>query len=48
MERKPDTPPLACAYGTIGAMILRFSSMDEMLDKMDHMHRWVKVKTRPA
>ena len=38
--------PFTGAYGTIGAMILRFSSMDEMLEKMDNMHRWVQVKTR--
>lgn len=37
--------PFTGAYGTIGAMILRFSSMDEMLKKMDNMGRWVRVKT---
>lgn len=48
MEARPGDriPPFTGAYGTIGALILRFSSMDEMLDKMDHMHRWVRVKTR--
>lgn len=48
MEARPGDriQPFTGAYGTIGAMILRFSSMDEMLDKMDHMHRWVKVKTK--
>lgn len=47
MEARPGDriQPFTGAYGTIGAMILRFSSMDEMLDKMDHMHRWVKVRT---
>lgn len=49
MEARPGdrVQPFTGAYGTIGAMILRFSSMDEMLDKMDHMHRWVHVKTKP-
>jgi hypothetical protein len=48
MEARPGdrVQPFTGAYGTIGAMILRFSSMDEMLDKMDHMHRWVKVITK--
>lgn len=38
--------PFTGAYGTIGAMILRFSSLEEMLDKMDNMHRWVRVNVR--
>lgn len=47
VEAKPGDriEPFTGAYGTIGAMILRFSSMDEMLDKMDHMHHWVRVNT---
>lgn len=32
--------------GTLGTMILKYDSMDEMLDKMDHMERWVKVITK--
>lgn len=31
--------------GTLGTMILKFGSMEEMLEKMDHMERWVKVIT---
>lgn len=31
--------------GTLGTMILKFDSEDEMLEKMDHMERWVQVKT---
>ena len=31
--------------GTLGTMILKFDSMDEMLDKMDNMRNWVKVTT---
>lgn len=29
--------------GTLGTLILKFSSEGEMLEKMDHMERWVKV-----
>ena len=29
--------------GTLGAMILRYESMDEMLNKMEHMDRYVHV-----
>lgn len=29
--------------GTLGTMILKFDSEAEMLEKMDHMERWVKV-----
>lgn len=29
--------------GTFGTMILKYSSQDEMLEKMDHMERWLKV-----
>ena len=29
--------------GTLGTMILKFSTREEMLEKMDHMERWVKV-----
>ncbi len=29
--------------GTLGTMILKFSSEKEMLEKMDHMENWVKV-----
>lgn len=29
--------------GTLGTLILRYNSIDEMLDKMDHMDRYVKV-----
>ena len=31
--------------GTLGTMILKFNSESEMLEKMDHMNRWVKVIT---
>lgn len=31
--------------GTLGTMILKFESMEEMLEKMDHMENWVKVIT---
>lgn len=31
--------------GTLGTMILKYESQDEMLEKMDHMSRWVKVIT---
>ncbi|SCN21295.1 Phosphoribosylglycinamide formyltransferase 2 [Clostridium sp. N3C] len=29
--------------GTLGTMILKYSSMEEMLEKMDNMSKWVKV-----
>lgn len=29
--------------GTLGTMILKFASQEEMLEKMDHMENWVKV-----
>lgn len=29
--------------GTLGTMILRFASEDEMLEKMDNMEKWVKL-----
>ena len=29
--------------GTLGTMILKFKSQEEMLDKMDNMEKWVKV-----
>ncbi|MGN0623009.1 MAG: ATP-grasp domain-containing protein [Oscillospiraceae bacterium] len=29
--------------GTLGTMILKFGSMEEMLEKMDNMENWVKV-----
>ena len=29
--------------GTLGTMILKFSSKKEMLEKMDNMQKWVKV-----
>lgn len=32
--------------GTLGTMILKYESQDEMLEKMDHMSRWVKVITK--
>lgn len=31
--------------GTLGTMILKFESKEEMLEKMDHMDRWIKVIT---
>lgn len=31
--------------GTLGTMILKFESQEEMLEKMDHMERWIKVIT---
>ena len=31
--------------GTLGTMILKFESQEEMLEKMDHMDSWVKVIT---
>lgn len=31
--------------GTLGTMILRFSSQEEMLEKIDNMEKWVKVIT---
>lgn len=31
--------------GTLGTMILKFGSEAEMLEKMDHMEKWVKVRT---
>ncbi|MDA0027793.1 hypothetical protein OFR39_14360 [Brachyspira hyodysenteriae] len=31
--------------GTIGTAILNFSSMDEMLEKMDNMDKYIKVIT---
>ncbi|MBR1579544.1 MAG: ATP-grasp domain-containing protein [Selenomonadaceae bacterium] len=33
--------------GTLGMMILKFSSQDEMLDKMNNMSRYVKVIVEP-
>lgn len=32
--------------GTLGTMILKFQSQEEMLEKMDHMEKWVKVITK--
>jgi len=32
--------------GTLGTMILKFSSEQEMLEKMDHMENWIKVILR--
>ena len=29
--------------GTLGTMILKYSSREEMLDKMDHMEKWLNV-----
>ena len=29
--------------GSFGMMILKFASQEEMIEKMDNMHRWVKV-----
>lgn len=29
--------------GTLGTMILKFNSQEEMLEKMDHMEKWVEV-----
>jgi biotin carboxylase len=31
--------------GTLGTLILKFSSQDEMIDKMDNMEQWIKVIT---
>jgi hypothetical protein len=46
MTRRQNIPLSSIvSCGIIGAMILRFSSMDKMLEKMDNMHRWVRVKT---
>ncbi len=33
------------SYGTLGTMILKFSSRDEMLEKMEHMEKWIQVIT---
>lgn len=27
----------------LGTMVLKFSSMDEMLEKMDNMENWMKI-----
>lgn len=32
--------------GTLGTMILKFQSKEEMLEKMDHMEKWVRVITK--
>lgn len=32
--------------GTLGTMILKYASMDEMLTKMDHMEQWIKVTVK--
>lgn len=32
--------------GTLGTMILKFDSREEMLEKMDHMEHWVRVITK--
>ena len=32
--------------GTLGTIILKFSTQDEMLEKMDNMDKWVKVTIR--
>lgn len=32
--------------GTLGTMILKYDSQEEMLEKMNHMERWVRVITR--
>ena len=34
--------------GTLGTMILKFSSMDEMLYKMDNMDEFIKVNVEPV
>jgi len=36
-------PSFTGSNGTLGTMILKFESMDEMLTKMDNMSKWVKV-----
>ncbi len=36
-------PAFKGSNGTLGTMILKYESMDEMLDKMDNMDRWVNV-----
>lgn len=35
--------PFTGSNGTLGILILRFDSMDEMLEKMDHMERYLEV-----
>jgi hypothetical protein len=39
-------PSFTGSNGTLGTMILKFSSMDEMLEKMDNIERYVKVLVR--
>ena len=45
MQFKPGDPVIAFtgSNGTLGTMILKYSSEEEMLEKMDHMSKWVKV-----
>ena len=38
-----ETSALTGAHAKVGIMILQFSSMDEMLDKVENMTKWVKV-----
>jgi len=37
-------PAFTGGNGTFGTMILKFLSQEEMLEKMDHMDRWLKVE----
>lgn len=45
MQYKPgdEVVPFTGSNGTLGTMILKYDSMEEMLEKMDHMERWVQV-----
>lgn len=40
--------PFTGSNGILGTMILRFDSMEEMLQKMDHMEQWVSVVLEEA
>jgi biotin carboxylase len=36
-------PAFTGANGSIGILIMRFDSMEQMLDMMDHSYKWIKV-----
>ena len=38
-----DVPAFRGSNGTIGILIMKFSSMDEMLDLMDNSEKWIDV-----
>ena len=41
-----EVPSFQGSNGTLGTMILKFSSMDEMLEKMDNMEKWYRMEVK--